>query len=223
MVNKNLLTDLTKINDSLREEFAKHGELVNFTKNSHPFDSETTLNYFFVIISGKVKVYDINFDTNREQTLYLLVKGDMYDVVTLLDNEYHDLAIDVLEKGSAIKFSIVKVREWMREYPHFERLIYKQISTQMRNLESLVVDISLRDTKERLLKLLLKNIEIFDKRGVEILKNLSHTEIANLIGTVRHVVERHLKDLKSEGLIEDKKHLLSIKKAKNFLKTLDTL
>ncbi len=223
MVNQNLLTDIAKVNDTLREEFAKHGELVNFTKDDHPFDSETTLDYFFIIISGKVKVYDINFETNREQTLYLLVKGDMYDIVTLLDNEYHDLAVEVLEKGSAIKFSIVKVREWMREYPHFERLIYKQISTQMRNLESLVVDISLRDTKERLLKLLLKNIELFDKRGVEILKNLSHTEIANLIGTVRHVVERHLKDFKNEGLLEDKKHLLSINKAKNFLKTLDTL
>ena len=222
MENPNPISELTKFNDSLREEFAKHGEIINFSKNDNPFDADTTLEYFFVIISGKIKVYDINFNTNREQTLYLLVKGDMYDVVSLLDGKYHELAVEVLEKGSAIKFSISKVREWMREYPHFENLIFKQIGNQIRGLENLVLDISLLETKDRLLKLLLRNLDIYEKKGVEFLKNLSHTEIANLIGTVRHVVERHLKEFKKEGIIEDKKHLTSIKKAENFLKILDS-
>jgi len=217
----NPLNDLTKFDNSLREEFSKYGEIINFTKKDNPFDADSTIEYFYIIISGKVKVYDMNFDTNREQTLYLLVKGDMYDVVSLLDGKFHELAVEVLEKGSAIKFSIKKVREWMREYPHFEQLIFNQIGYQVRSLESLSLDLSLLETKDRLLKLLMRNVDVFDKKGVEILKNMSHTEIANLIGTVRHVIERHLKEFTQEGVIEDKKHLTSIKNAKNFLKILD--
>ena len=204
----------------LKDEFAKYGNLINFTKDDNPFYVDNTLDYFYIIVSGKVKIYDINFETNREQTLYMLVRGDMFDVITLLDNKEHNLASDVLENGVAIQFPIDKVREWVDKFPDFKQLIFKYVATQMRNVEELAVDLSLHDTKERLLKLLLKNIEIFDKRGVDILSKLSHTEIANLIGTVRHIIDRHIKELKQDGILEDKKRAISLKNAKKVLELL---
>jgi len=50
-----------------------------------------------------------------------------------------------------------------------------------------------------------------------LIQGLSNTEIANLIGTVRHVVERHLKKLKADGLIESKSKTLQILDAKKLL------
>ena len=41
-------------------------------------------------------------------------------------------------------------------------------------------------------------------RKYNLLQGLSNTEIAKLIGTVRHVVERHLKALKEDGTITTK-------------------
>ncbi len=204
----------------LREEFAKYGSLINFTKEENPFYTDNTLDYFYIVASGKVKVYEINFDTNREQTLYMLIRGDMFDVITLLDNAEHNLASDVLEDGVAIRFPIDKVREWIDRFPDFKQLIFKYVAMQMRNIEELAIDLSLHDTKERLLRLLLKNIEMIDKRGVDILSKLSHTEIANLIGTVRHIIDRHIKELKKDGVLEDKKRALSIKNAKKVLEML---
>ena len=204
----------------LRDEFAKHGSLINFTKDDNPFYVDNTLEYFYIIAGGKVKIYEINFETNREQTLYMLVRGDMFDVVTLLDNAEHNLASDVLEDGVAIRFPIDKVREWIDRFPDFKQLIFKYVAMQMRNVEELAIDLSLHDTKERLLKLLLKNIEMIDKRGVDILSKLSHTEIANLIGTVRHIIDRHIKELKKEGVLEDKKRAISLKNAKKVLELL---
>ena len=107
-------------NTELKKDFQNFGTVINFDKNNHPFDSDEFKNWFFIIISGKIKVYEINFETNREQTLYLMVKGDMIDVVTLLDNQPHNLAIDVLQKGKAIRFPTNKVREWMKKYPSFD-------------------------------------------------------------------------------------------------------
>ena len=204
----------------LKDEFSKHGSLINFSKDDNPFFTDNTLDYFYIVASGKVKVYEINFDTNREQTLYMLVRGDMFDVVTLLDNSEHNLASDVLEDGVAIRFPVAKVREWMDIFPDFKQLMFKYVAMQMRSIEELAIDLSLHDTKDRLLKLLLKNIEMIDKRGVDILRKLSHTEIANLIGTVRHIIDRHIKELKKEGVLEDKKRALSIKNAKKVLELL---
>jgi len=48
----------------------------------------------------------MNFENNREQTLYLLIKSDMYDVITLMDGNIHELVSDVLEDGEAIRFPI---------------------------------------------------------------------------------------------------------------------
>ncbi len=204
----------------LKDEFSKHGTLINFDKDNNPFYADNTLNYFYIITSGKVKIYEINFETNREQTLYILIRGDMFDVITLLDKEEHNLASDVLENGVAIQFPIDKVREWVDKFPDFRQLIFKYITMQMRNMEELAIDLSLHDTKDRLLKLLLKNIEMIDKRGVDILNKLSHTEIANLIGTVRHIIDRHIKELKQEGVLEDKRRALSLKNAQKVLEML---
>ena len=204
----------------LREEFEKYGSLVSFSKSDNPFDADNTLEYFYILASGKVKVYEINFETNREQTLYLLIRGDMFDVVTLLDSTEHNLASEVLEEGMAIRFPISKVREWIDQFPAFKQLIFKYLAMQMRSVENLAIDLSLHDTKDRLLKLLLKNLDTIDKRGVDILNKLSHTEIANLIGTVRHIIDRHIKELKKDGVLEDEKRVISLKNAKKVLEML---
>jgi len=215
MINNSInLGVFSELSHKLSKEFREHGEIISFNKDTNIFDSDETLNWFYIIISGKVKVYELNFETNREQTLYLLVRGDMFDLITLLDRMEHNLAVEVLEAGDVIKFPINKVREWIRESVEFEQLIYRYVAMQMRSIESLAIDLSLYDTKERLLKLLLKNINTIEKRGVSLLDKLSHTEIANLIGTVRHIIDRHLKSFKEEGIIDDKSRELDLINAK---------
>jgi len=211
------LEPIIGINNKLSSEFKKYGTIMEYTKDTTIFDSDETLQWFYIIVSGKIKVYEINFETNREQTLYLLVRGDMYDLVTLLDGQEHNLAIDVLENGKVIRFPIDKVREWMRVSIEFERLIYTYVARQIRNIEELSIDLSLYDTRERLLKLLLKNIESIESKGVDLLDKLSHTEIANLIGTVRHIVDRHLKALKEDGVIDKKNKKIELVNAQKLL------
>jgi len=210
-------------NSSLRLEFQKYAQVIKYTKSDYPFSSDDSLDWFYIIVSGKVKVYDLNFATNREQTLYLLVRGDMFDVVTLLDEQIHELAIDVLESGEALRFPIEKVREWMQVNPNFQKLIYKYVANQIRQVESLATDLSLLETKDRLLKLLLKNVDFINKKGVNLLESLSHSEIASLIGTVRHIIDRHLKELKSKGIIDKEKRTIVLKDATKVLDMLNSL
>ncbi len=222
MESQNYLGPFEGFADQLRDEFQQYGTVISFSKHDNPFDADLVMDWFYIIQSGKVKVYDINFKTNREQTLYLLSRGDMYDVVPLLDKQEHNLATEVLEAGSAIRFPLYKVREWIRAFPKFELLIYQYVAKQMRQVEELALDLSLLETKERLLKLLLHNFESIENRGVNLLSKLSHAEIASLIGTVRHIIDRHLKSLKSEGVLESGKgKKVEISNLAKLLKLLD--
>jgi len=178
------------LNQSFMNELQSFGKKITFTKDNNPITYENAEKYFYIIMSGKIKIYNINFNTNREQTLFLLHRGDMFDSIVLLDGLPHDILTDVLEDGEAIEIPINRVREWMKENESFQSYLLPYLSRQLRNLEELSTDLSLLNTSERLTKLIIKDIE----SSGELLRGLSHKEMGNLIGTVRHVIERHLKE-----------------------------
>jgi len=203
------LDTLGNIDESLKAEIVEYASLVPFTKGDVLFDYDNTLEFFFIIMNGKVKISQINLNNSKEQTIYMMTKGDMYDTVTLLDGKIHEVLSDVIEPGLVLKIPIEKAREWMYGYPIFGEIVLKYISKQLRDVEELATDLTLFDTQGRLIKLLIDNLEGGGQNNI--LDGLSHTEIANLIGTVRHVVDRHVKQLKADGILEDDKKTLSFK------------
>ncbi len=201
----------SRIGDRLHREMELYGKTITFEKGDTIFDYDDTLSYFYFVLSGKIKIYHMNITNNKEQTIYLLTRGDMYDTVTLLDGKPHEMMSEVLEAGEAFRVPIGKIREWMYDYPVFGEIILKYVASQMRQVEELAADLTLLDTKERLVKLIIKSMEKSKERGVNILENLSNAEIAKLIGTVRHVIDRHIKLLKSDGLIEKSRRKIALK------------
>jgi len=77
-------------------------------------------------------------------------------------------------------------------------------------MEEIATDMSLYSTAERLVKLIIQDRDRGNIFKYNILEGLSHSEVANLLGTVRHVVERHLKTLKEENLIDIKNKQIEI-------------
>lgn len=216
------LNTFGNIDENLKQEIIKHASLVSFEKGDSTFDYDDTLEYFYVIMDGKIKISQINLNNSKEQTIYMLGKGDMYDTVTLLDGKTHEVLSDIIEPGTALRIPIQKAREWMYDYPVFGEIVLKYISGQLRNVEELASDLTLLDTQSRLLKLLVENIadKNLDKNTLD---GLSHAEIASLIGTVRHVVDRHIKQLKSDGILEDKKKKLELKDKEKLIEKIEKL
>ena len=209
------------LNDSLKQDINKYAKLVEFKKSEAFFNSEDAMKNFYIFLSGKVKVYQLNLENAKEQTIFLLGIGDMYDTITLLDGKVHEVVTEVLEDGEALCLPIKKVREWLDTNPAFNRIFFPYLASQMRKVEELATDLSLYSTSERLMKLILKNIA--PNRGKNLLHNLSRVEIASLIGTVRHVVDRHINELKDDGAIEVKRKEIIIKDIKKLLKKLKFL
>jgi CRP-like cAMP-binding protein len=135
----------------------------------------------------------------------------MFDTLILLDGHSHDVLYEVPEDVELLELPIEKVREWLRTNEQFNQHFFPYIASQMRQRENLASDLSLYSTSERLSKLLLQNINPNDKHYYQLLQNLSKTEIAKLLGTVRHVVERHLKELEANDVIENRRKNIYIK------------
>ncbi len=209
--------------EPLRDAMEAHGRVVTFDRKTHPFAYDDTLHYFYIFLSGKVKIFQMNLRTSKEQTIYLMSRGDLFDTVALLDGKSHDVMVEVLEPGHAMRLPIGTAREWMYDYPVFGEIVLKYVAAQLRQVEELASDLTLYDTQERLLKLIVQNMERKDANGHGILDGLSHTELANLIGTVRHVVDRHMRQLKKEGILEDVRRKISLKNYEKLLNRIKNL
>jgi len=209
--------------ERLQQAIATHGSIVSFDRNNNPLDCDEALQFFYIFLEGKVKIFRMSLVTGKEQTIYLMSRGDMFDTVSLLDGQVHEVMAEILEAGKALKIPIGKAREWMYDFPFFGEIVLKYVARQLRHVEELASDLTLLDTQERLIKLIVQNMDRKDAQGKSILDGLSHTELANLIGTVRHVVDRHIKKLKQEGILEDARKKISLKNYEKLLEKIGDL
>jgi CRP-like cAMP-binding protein len=212
-----------ELDQNFEEEFLKYGKVISFKKKDTPFLNDELYKYFYIVLKGKIKNFQMNLNTAREQTLFVYRQGDMFDTLILLDGESHDVLYEVLENSDVLQLPIDKVREWLRTNERFNRHFFPYIASQMRRTEELASDISLYSTSERLSKLLLQNMNPNNNHYYQLLQNLSKTEIAKLLGTVRHVIERHLKELEESSIIENSRKNIFVKDAYKLLEQSDRL
>jgi len=208
-----------ELEQNFEQEFLKYGTIVTLKKRDVLFTNGEVLNYFDIVAKGKIKSFQMNLGSAKEQTLFVYRTGDMFDTLTLLDGKPHDVLYEVIENAEVLQLPIEKVRGWLQTNEDFNRHFFPYIASQMRHTEALASDLSLYSTSERLSKLLLQNMNPQDEQYYQLLQNLSKTEIAKLLGTVRNVVERHLKELESEEIIENQRKNIYVKNVKKLLET----
>ncbi len=169
-------------------------------KGESDFNTER---FFYFILTGKIKISQINFETSKEQILYLLSSGDMFEVTALLDGKPSDYLIEVLDDSELVEVPIEDVRELLSKEPAFQRFFFPYIAKQLRNMEELAVDLSLYDVYQRLIRLFARYVDENAKNPkLKIIENLSHEELASMVGSVRKVVNRTLQKLKKDGIID---------------------
>jgi len=210
------------IGEQLIEEINRVGRIREYRKGSTAMDPDDTMRSFYIILEGRIKVYRYNPQNNREQTLYLLGPKDMFDVLTVLDGRRHEVMTEAIDDSKALELPIDRVREWLSTNPAFNRAFLPYMASQMRQVEELASDLSLYDTSTRLMKLILKNLDISKPvKHLGLLHNLPHEEIASMIGTVRHVVNRHLQQLKKEGIVNIERKKLAVNNVKKLLEKVE--
>jgi len=202
------ITLLDGLDSNFKDEFRKHANIVELKKGEPSFMGDDLEKHFYIVVSGMIKSYQISFTNDKEQTLFFYRTGDMFDTIVLLDGKPHDVMYEVYQDSTLVQLPIALVREWLITNRAFNQKFFPYLAHQMRAMEELATDLSLNDTMQRLIKLLLENMDKNNPSKYNLIPSLSNKEIASLIGSVRQVVERHLKEFRQKGLIEgDKRHL----------------
>lgn len=188
-------------------------------KNTCILSSDKLEYRFYIILSGRVKMYQIN-PSGKELTLFLLTKSDVFDIFCLLDGMEHDAFYECLDDVKVLAAPMDKLRQWFQKHPEFYRNLLPYAGKQLRLLETSVSSMTFTDISTRLLLLLVKNVNNTSK-NLELINDLPNKEIANLIGSTRAVVNRHLQKLKKNGSIKLSRNKMEIQDLALLLRELE--
>ena len=205
--NCHLLKDLDK--ESYNELLSLFHE-EKWTKNTCILNQEKLNNNFYIILLGRVKIYQIDKLSGREITLFLLTRSDIFDLFCLLDGCEHQVFYECLDSVKVLSVPMVDLRKWLNKNPQHYQNLLPYVGKQSRQLENYVSEIAFIDIPTRLIKLLIRNIKK-DSDKLELINDLPNKEIANLIGSTRAVVNRHLQNLRKSGAIEISRNHVGIK------------
>jgi len=155
----------------------------------------------FVVHQGWAKAVKLSVD-GREQILDFIGPGQPVNIAPIFAEQSNPATLIALEDCQLWSISQHTLLNLLDRYPAMNRLVIKSLAGRLLHAVTLVEDLSLRSVTARLAKLLLMQTQQTDQGAIIRRRWATQSEIAARLGTVPDVVNRALRSLADEGLIE---------------------
>ena len=190
-------TELDSIKQLVFEKTADRGEIILL-------EGERAEALFFVA-SGAMKVFKTSAE-GKEQILNIVRPGESFNDVPVFDDGLNPASAQAM--GPVVLYGLRKseLQVILQNSPQVALNVIKVLAERVRQLVSLVEDLSFRHVIGRVAKILLEHAG--DGAGPG--PRLTQQEMAAMAGTAREVVSRSLKALEEEGAIRFERHRIII-------------
>lgn len=183
-----------------------------YKKNQTIFHEGEPGRYLFMIRSGNVKIYKLSED-GREKILRVFGADEFFAELPLLDGGKYPASAETLSAATLLCLSRENFLKILSDNPQIMSKIHEIVGNRLRHFTSMVTDLTLKDASRRLAGFLLEKAEekdLFSSKEIRFPLELTHNEIASLIGTARETVSRTLRQLQKEGMIEIKDRYITV-------------
>jgi len=190
-------------------------------KRRRQLPMEETWQRFHILLSGRVRLSRSNPESGRMITLFLLGPGEPFCIFSLLDGKAHDVMLETLDDVTLLSLPMGEARQWLEEHPEFNRNLLPYLGEQMCSLAGLAADLALHDTETRLARLILRHVDSDEEQQQvtpRLINDLSHESLAEMIGSVRVVVNRQLQHWKQEGIVDARRGHLEVEALQELVK-----
>lgn len=155
---------------------------------------------FFVVRSGRVKVFKVSTD-GKEQILHIFGEGAHFAEVPALDGECFPASAAAIEKSEVLFFPRQSFLHLLEQRPLLAINLLKSFARHLRRFSNLVDNLALREVPARLATYLLSLSQQSDDPTVVDL-DLPKGQLAAMLGTIPETLSRVFAKLSRDGLIE---------------------
>ncbi len=167
---------------------------------------------FYVILSGKVKLYKISPD-GKEQILHIVSAPDAFaEAALFLEGSYPAFA-EGLADSQLLFFPKRDFIQLVERNPQLSINMIVSLSHFLRRFASLIEELSLKEVSSRVAKYLIDLSLKSAKEGKnpkEVDLDLSKNQLASKLGTISETLSRTLTKMKAKGIIDVKRNKILI-------------
>ena len=182
-----------------------------YQKNDIVITPDSAIHKIAIVANkGRMKICTINQKTGEEYIAYILTFGDFFNVTTLIDGKKDQLEAIAIDDLDILFCNIDIARGWITRFDDFNKMLLGYTSERLRMVQTFNSDKTFYSIEIRLARLIFDNI-ISDDNPLNLINDLSHKELAKMLGTSRAVVNRNLQKLRKDNLIDIKRKKILIK------------
>jgi CRP/FNR family transcriptional regulator len=171
-----------------------------FQKGESIFDEEDEGTGFFVVLSGRVKVFKLSPE-GKEQILHIFGPGEPFGEVAVFTGRRFPANAEALEETRALFFARKEFMDLVRRDPSLALNMLAVLSQRLRRFSGLIENLSLKEVPGRLAAYLLY-LQEGKKGGDDLLLEISKNQLASLLGTIPETLSRILARMNREGFID---------------------
>jgi CRP/FNR family cyclic AMP-dependent transcriptional regulator len=190
--------ELTYLGSRAKQSYFQTGEIV--------FGEEEPSQGLYWLQSGTLKAVKYSL-SGREQILHLVSPGQTFNEVGSFSTLPNPASVVALEPATVWHIPVEDIRHMIQQDPAFAQEIIDLLSERLRDSVMLVEDLSLRPVIGRLSRLILDEAD-----GDTLFRPSWYTqdELAARLGTVGDVIQRSLRKLQADNLIEVERYQIRI-------------
>jgi CRP/FNR family transcriptional regulator len=187
------------------------------------FSEGEPCNGLHIIARGRIRLFKTSVN-GREQVLSVNVSGESVAEIPVFDGGPYPASAVALEETEIAFISRRDFNAYCLEHPEVSLKMLTVVGARLRQLVSIIEELSFTTIRQRLISTLLKLAQSGGKktaRGIEFQLPASHQELANQLGTVRELISRNLMRLQAEGLLDVDARQIVVKDVKGLSALLD--
>lgn len=206
--------DLFKtLSDEELKELEHYLTTAMFRKKEDIFTEGDAPEWFYIVLTGKVKVTKISHD-GKEIILEIISPFDIFGGVAVLRNFPYPANAVAMEDAEILKISRKNLMRLVDRFPNLMFCIALQLGDRMKSSYDTLKNIALERVEARIAALLLKlgnKVGVETDAGLMIDMRLTKQDVADMVGTTVETSIRTFSKFKKEGLVTDSDGKIIIK------------
>ncbi|MBW2575939.1 MAG: Crp/Fnr family transcriptional regulator [Deltaproteobacteria bacterium] len=171
-----------------------------YNKGSTVFMEGNDCDGFYIVASGKVKIYKVSFE-GKEHILHIYGPGNPFGEVPVFSGQKFPANAETILKSHLLFFPRPAFVELISEHPSLALNMLAILSMRLRQFTVQVENLSLKEVPARLASYL---TYLADEQQTDALVSLtiSKGQLASLLGTIPETLSRILAKMSKQNLIE---------------------
>lgn len=202
---------LGRLSDAEFNQLMALGSRIRFGRDEMVFSAGMQDSNAYVLLDGRVKIYQAS--GGREMILWFCLPGEIFGLSELVSGGHREVNAQACRDSQVLAIPYAGLSQFIGTHPVTALQFIDLLAGRVRTLSNSMTNFAIEDVSSRIVKQLFRLCKCYGKESEGIVclpMYLTHQELADMVGTSRQTVTMVLGELRRQGVIEIRNHIITV-------------